>query len=381
MDYVGHARSNGRKSSGLRSQHGRASPTTDSFDDKRTLRPRPTTRLTPSELSSSAHRSNGSSSRSSRTSSMMMSLFGRRNSRRERSFENSPSLRYIPVSEDIILSPSIFSYSHNNTGWENSSPTSHELDSTQTSNSSGQLRGAPYALSNVPAHFYLLQPQQSVPAILSGGSKKENRPALFGHTATPTAAVPPYLIPSYCAYPPQGVIQWPELGGSAPTTQVPVPTQKRSNEKQAVGNSAPKNSLKSKTMECPRSRSPQSDADFYAGRLEERKEVRGHRRSRRHSSQRSCESPEIESSRHSHHRTSHRHSRRHERNQRHSSPDRPERHQSQSLPQKARVHICNGCGRVRSRKFHDANPVRPGKKPIANFCRKCRSLFEIEHDD
>ncbi|CAK7212062.1 hypothetical protein SBRCBS47491_001340 [Sporothrix bragantina] len=73
------------------------------------------------------------------------------------------------------------------------------------------------------------------------------------------------------------------------------------------------------------------------------------------------------------------------REHRRSSPHRRDRHRDrdrdQLVPKKIRAHICNSCGRVRSRKFHDANPLRSGKKPIVNFCRKCRSLFDMEHDD
>lgn len=41
-------------------------------------------------------------------------------------------------------------------------------------------------------------------------------------------------------------------------------------------------------------------------------------------------------------------------------------------------HFCYGCGRVRSQKFQDANPIKKGKGPVRNYCRKCRAEYQRE---
>jgi hypothetical protein len=44
-------------------------------------------------------------------------------------------------------------------------------------------------------------------------------------------------------------------------------------------------------------------------------------------------------------------------------------------------HICAGCGRFRSMKYHHENPIRPGEVPPAAFCRKCqRESTSTEND-
>lgn len=35
-------------------------------------------------------------------------------------------------------------------------------------------------------------------------------------------------------------------------------------------------------------------------------------------------------------------------------------------------HICAQCGRVRSKKYHRDNPIKPGVEPTPDFCRKCQ---------
>ena len=35
-------------------------------------------------------------------------------------------------------------------------------------------------------------------------------------------------------------------------------------------------------------------------------------------------------------------------------------------------HICAHCGRLRSRKYHQQNPIMPGETPVPSFCRKCQ---------
>jgi len=35
-------------------------------------------------------------------------------------------------------------------------------------------------------------------------------------------------------------------------------------------------------------------------------------------------------------------------------------------------HICAGCGRIRSKKYHHDHPLKEGEKPEADFCRKCQ---------
>jgi hypothetical protein len=35
-------------------------------------------------------------------------------------------------------------------------------------------------------------------------------------------------------------------------------------------------------------------------------------------------------------------------------------------------HICAGCGRIRSKKYHYNHPLKDGEKPEPDFCRKCQ---------
>ena len=35
-------------------------------------------------------------------------------------------------------------------------------------------------------------------------------------------------------------------------------------------------------------------------------------------------------------------------------------------------HICAGCGRIRSKKYHHDHPLKEGEKPEPDFCRKCQ---------
>jgi hypothetical protein len=35
-------------------------------------------------------------------------------------------------------------------------------------------------------------------------------------------------------------------------------------------------------------------------------------------------------------------------------------------------HICAGCGRIRSKKYHQDHPLKEGDKPAPDFCRKCQ---------
>ena len=37
-----------------------------------------------------------------------------------------------------------------------------------------------------------------------------------------------------------------------------------------------------------------------------------------------------------------------------------------------KVHYCYRCGRFRSQRFHDANPLMPGKQPIVDLCTSCQ---------
>lgn len=35
-------------------------------------------------------------------------------------------------------------------------------------------------------------------------------------------------------------------------------------------------------------------------------------------------------------------------------------------------HICAGCGRIRSKKYHHNHPIKQGEKPEPDFCRRCQ---------
>lgn len=35
-------------------------------------------------------------------------------------------------------------------------------------------------------------------------------------------------------------------------------------------------------------------------------------------------------------------------------------------------HICTGCGRIRSKKYHQDHPFKEGDKPAPDFCRRCQ---------
>lgn len=35
-------------------------------------------------------------------------------------------------------------------------------------------------------------------------------------------------------------------------------------------------------------------------------------------------------------------------------------------------HVCANCGRIRSRRYHHDNPLKPGENPVPGFCHKCQ---------
>ncbi|CAK7214364.1 hypothetical protein SCUCBS95973_002120 [Sporothrix curviconia] len=224
-----------------------------------------------------------------------MSLFGRRSSRRERSDSDPPSPRRVPLVEDVFLKASAPGYIRNNTGWENMpAPPYEHAASGAAATTGGPTTGAPYALSNIPAHIYLLQPQQ--PVTMRPGSSSKESPCTFvgqSNVSTPATTIPPQLVSPYYTYPHHNMYQ-DELAvirGSPPATRLwPSLLSVRAN-----GHHAAALVVVSIAVRLPT---------------------------------------------------------------------------DETTP-----------ARVRSRKFHDANPLRPGKKPIVNFCRKCRSLFDMEHDD
>ncbi|KAL1901949.1 hypothetical protein Sste5346_001655 [Sporothrix stenoceras] len=154
----------------------------------------------------------------------MLNLLGIR--RRERSDSDSSTTRRVPVVDDIYLKPSVPVYIRNNTGWENMPAPPYD-SSTGATTGPTPPAGAPYPLSNIPAQIYYLQPQQSIPAMPSGGGSKENKPAFMGQPAmsTPPLSSQPQFVPSYYTYPPPSVYQWPQ--GSAPNPMMPmaVPVQ------------------------------------------------------------------------------------------------------------------------------------------------------------
>lgn len=41
-------------------------------------------------------------------------------------------------------------------------------------------------------------------------------------------------------------------------------------------------------------------------------------------------------------------------------------------PPKPAYHVCGACGNIRSRKYHFANPIKPGETPLLAFCAKCQ---------
>ena len=384
MEYPSTSRRSGRKSSGRQSDHRLVSPEAG-FPNHNSYPPRSSSRqLTPPDLTSSTQRSGGGSGRSSRTSGIMTSLFGRRGSRRERSDSDPSSPRCVPVVKDVFLKPSVPGYICNGTGWENMSAPPYEHRLAGAAATTGPTTGAPYALSNIPAQIYLLQPQQPAPGH-PGSSSMEGHPSFLGQTSvsTPTAATAPMpqFVSPYYSYPQQTIFQRPNAGVagvSASLMPFPMPLHEpATNGSMSSPDLTHRMSRNGENIERSRPRSPESDASFsHAGGREERNPTSVRRRAGRHSRQRSCDSSVAEPTHRSRHRTPRSRSRRDD--HRRSSSHHRDRRRSRSVPKKVRVHICNGCGRVRSRKFHDANPVRPGKKPVVNFCRKCRGLFDME---
>lgn len=319
--------------------------------------------------------SGSGSSRPSRASGMMMSLFGRRG-RRERSNSDSSSPFRVPVVDDVFLKASVPSHIRNNNGWENmpAPPYEHSLGGITTT---GTTTGAPYALSNIPAHVYLLQPQQAVPTTTTGGSNNENNPGLMGQplASSPLVAPPqPGFVPHFFPYPPPNMYPWPQ--SSIPGQMMPVPmpihgfvppngniTSQGGYQSQMPANNG--------NVEEPRTLSSRPSSHT----TERERGSSPLRKSRRHARQLSYDSLVAEGK----HRA--RRSTTPSMPRRHLSPHRKHHYRPRSPSKKIRPHICNGCGRVRSRKFHDANPIRAGKKAITNFCRKCRSFLDLERDD
>ncbi len=302
-----------------------------------------------------------SSSRQSRASELMMNLFSRR-SRRERGDPGTSLPFDVPVVDDLLLMPAVPSYIRNNTGWENMLLPPYE----QTGRFTGKMvttpmtTGAPYPLSNIPAHIYLLQPQQPV-AVVGKSGGNENDPGLSGKSSSRhSAASRPPANPSFQpqSFPP--VYQWP-LSTNAAVPAMPVTVPLQGYVSFGANLAAPgiqsQTAVRQDRSEVPaRPFSPDSSSGIS-----------------RHSSSHSYGSSPTEG-RHRSRRPST------PRNSRGNSPLYRGQRCTISAPKKIKAHICSGCGRIRSRKFHDANPVRPGKKAITNFCRKCRNSFDRDND-
>lgn len=240
--------------------------------------------------------------------------------------------------------------------------------------------GAPYALSNIPAHIYLLQPRQPLSTTSTGGGK-ENSPSFMGQplSSTPPVTSQPQFVPSYYTYPPPNMYQWPHAGVPNPMMPVAVPVHGFGPPNGSVASQSFPSQTSVHNEDTERQR-PRSSSSRSSSRSTERgrrgdSSIRGHSR---HTRDRSYDSSATE--------TRYRPRRSATPNRtcrRRSSPQRSHRRRrrSQSMPKKVRAHLCTGCGRARSQKFHDANPFCPGKRAIINFCLKCRNLFDIGSDD
>ncbi|CAK7198616.1 hypothetical protein SEUCBS139899_001280 [Sporothrix eucalyptigena] len=288
-DCSNHSRNGGRKSGGRHSDHAFVSPEADSPRP-----PRSSSRKTPSDRLTSTPQGGSSSGRTSRASGVMMSLFGRRNSRRERSDSDPPSPRRVPVVKDVFLQPSVPSYIRNSTGYENIPAPPYEQGPTGTATTGATTTGVPYALSNIPAQIYLLQPQQHMPTAPGSGSK-ENNPAFIGQTpvSTPSTAPQPQFVSSFYTYPQQQpVYQWQQKGGSAPL--MPVPMHGLFPYGSTVSRGFPaQSSPNNENSERLRPHSPSSDASSRAGGRRERRSSPVRRR-RQHSRQQSYDSSATE---------------------------------------------------------------------------------------
>lgn len=300
------------------------------------------------------------SSRRSRSPNMVLNLFSRRSRRRRADSERSLQAS---SGDDIFVGPSVPAYVQNGTGWENVQP-SHYAECKYML-PSAVTAGAHYPISNIPAQIYILQPQQ-LPMSAAGTESTAKATSGFSGCqpveaqSTGSSQAPPGTV--FTAFYPPGV----QLGASAVPSVMSMPTQGFAAVAPAPGNMA-------------------------AGTTDSQKEENaGHRRSS------SRAAVEHDHSTHRQHPDRHRH--RHfdnssqernvghrrwkgDENDRGDKNEERRKHRSQPVPEKMHnKHICNGCGRVRSRKFHDANPIRPGKKAIPNFCRKCRDAFQMVND-
>ncbi|KIH89664.1 hypothetical protein SPBR_06518 [Sporothrix brasiliensis 5110] len=288
---------------------------------------------TPSHRGSASRDGSG---RTSRASGMMMSLLGMRN-RRERSNSDSSSTPHVPVVDDVFLKPSVPSYIRNNTGWEN-------------------MPAPP-----CDTQIYLLQPQQSLSTTPPVDSK-ENNPTFMGqaHVSTPPIPSQAQFVPSYYTYTLPNIYQWPHAGVSSPMMPMSMPVH---SVVPPSGSTAASQSFTSQTSK-------------RSGRTKRRPRSPLH--SRRQSRDRSYDSSQTETRYRS--RRSSTPSRSHCRR---SSLKRSQRYRRTSSRHKKVLahHFCTGCGRIRSRKFHDSNPFRPGKKTLINYCLKCREVLDLCNDD
>jgi len=56
----------------------------------------------------------------------------------------------------------------------------------------------------------------------------------------------------------------------------------------------------------------------------------------------------------------------------HSDPTRQSKEEGTKTTITITKHICAGCGRIRSKKYHHDHPLKYGETPDPDFCRKCQ---------
>ena len=327
-----------------------------------------------SRSSSEVSRSGDSSGRSSRASDIVMNLFSIR-SRRDRS--SSGPRPQSAFTDDVFVRSSVPSYARDNTAY-GSMPSNKGKDIIATA---PMASAAPYALSNIPAQTYFLQPAHQQASLQSQHHQRgrnyadENSHGNLGYigpTTLPLSSPPmpyqaqytspyypyissnmrpwrqqvdlpgqtmPYPLPAPDAFPPQ----------TQPSHAPSVDRGHHSTARSVPPRPSPRPNVREDTSPTPRSRRHRT--------VEHPPEARDRPQHRRHS-------------RDDNHQDKHRSnaagkSRRH-------TPSPVVFHRYSDLSRKLRLHICYGCGRVRSECFQKANPFHREKKPLLNFCGKCR---------
>lgn len=351
------------------------------------------TSLSLSEVSRSGESGHGS--RASGT----MNLFGIR--RRDQSRSRSPQSAF---NDDVFVRSSAPSYVRSNSGYESVPSSSRKPAAARTT---PMTPGASYAppLSALPAPVFYMHPNYQQGPTSQSYSEHKNYGG-HGHAnqvyldqavpASPYQRVPYQQQYSSPYYPPpsSNVHGWQQQAGyqghpipysmshgSIPTPQ-PVPAVSVSGSRRSAAHSVSRkgsrsvvNEDKSPTPAVRRQRTEKHEEHTHGDRSPRRSRDRSHRRSRHGSRDRSQDRlydrlheglPRNKS-----HRGSHRKVASESPQRRAPSPKVTFRRYS-DLSRKLRLHICYGCGRVRSESFQSANPFHRDKRPLLNFCGKCR---------